>query len=124
MKAASDPDAAAQDIGKHDPVADQAVERMLEGRGPILFKNEMPDPGKAVAEQGHGQQPPGRQEDPEPQRHQNQQGADKMQTPAAQVAVLAQIEGVEIAEAGEGFTHDRSRCNTRLAMVHTGRSKR
>ena len=72
---------------------------MLEGRRPILFKGEVPDPSKAVAEQGHGQQPPGGDEHTQNERDENEKRADKVQQTAAAIAVLAQIIGIEITKA-------------------------
>lgn len=75
---------------------------MLEGRRAILFKEEMADPGKAVA--GHRQrqqQPPRTFADRQRENEDNEAGADKEQATARTVAVFAQVIRVEIGEAVE-----------------------
>ena len=37
------------DVLVHHPVADEAEERLPEGRGPILLESEVADPGEAIA---------------------------------------------------------------------------
>src|SRR5689334_11717958 len=46
-----------QDFPEHFAVAHEAVDRLLEGGGPVLFKNEMREPGKAIAAQQARQYP-------------------------------------------------------------------
>src|SRR5690348_13579904 len=95
-------DLAPQHLPEHHPVSEQAVERVLEGRGAILLVHEMTEPGEPVAAQRCADQPPGiagcdRNDDP----RDHQPRADEVQTPAATIGVLAEIVRIELAEAGE-----------------------
>src|SRR5690348_11151091 len=75
MRATSQPHAPAQDVGVHDPVAGEAVERMAEGRRPVLLEREMADPCEPIAEQRC---------QPEPARiARNERGRDDEQDEAA-----------------------------------------
>src|SRR5262249_34824274 len=92
-------DAAAEDLGVHDRIPGKSVDRMLERRGPILLEEEMTDPGEAVA--GDRQQPPpspAPAPDHRAEQDQNERAADEMQAPARRVAVLRQVERIELAE--------------------------
>src|SRR5437762_10387977 len=54
----SEPDLAGQDVLVHDPVADEAVNRMREGRRPVVFEEKVPHPREAVAAQRRAEEPP------------------------------------------------------------------
>ena len=91
------------DVLVHHPVAHEAVERPLEAGGLVLLKAEVPHPGKAVAAEQAIQQvlrlARGHQHG---QAEQAERGANEVQAAAGAVAVLAQVEGVEVREAFEG----------------------
>src|SRR5688572_10415412 len=48
-----------QDVLEHHPVAEEGIERVLEGGGAIFFEKEMSHPGKSIAAEQGAQQPPG-----------------------------------------------------------------
>src|SRR5690554_6031131 len=98
-----------QDVFEHHEVTEQAVKRILKGRGAVLLEEEMPDPGKGVAEQRHSEQPsPGLSQQCGNESRQGQHGAHEMQHPAGGIAMLSQVEWVEFPETPEllrRFTH-------------------
>src|SRR6185312_62108 len=78
----------------------QAVDRMPECRGPVLLEREMSDPRAAVSTHRRSDQPPriarrNRDDD----RRDHQPRAEKMQPPATAIAVLAEVERIELAKA-------------------------
>src|SRR5690606_23880969 len=54
----SQADAAAQDVPVHDPVADEAVERLPERRRLVLLEHEVADPRESVARERREREPP------------------------------------------------------------------
>ena len=91
-------------VAVHHKIAHQAVQRVLKRCRAVLFEEEVPDPGKAVAGDRHGQQQAQRPSaDGIGQNADHQRGADEMQAPAGAVAVLAQVVRVELGEAVELF---------------------
>src|SRR5690349_15909616 len=52
-----EPESSQVQFPPHAEIAGQAVERMAEGRGPVVLEEEMPDPRKAVAAERRRQQP-------------------------------------------------------------------
>src|SRR5690348_13454094 len=95
-----------QDLPEHHPVADQAVERMPERRRAVLLVDEVAEPGESVAAKRCAEQPP-RVPENDGQHHgrDHQPGTREVQAPAAAIGVLAQIVGIELAEAGEARRH-------------------
>src|SRR5580765_4441954 len=90
-----EPDLAGEHFLPHHPVADEAVERVAEGRRPVVLEEVVPDPGEGVARDEAGEQPPEIQGGQRVQdREQAERGADEMQSPAGSVGMLGQIEGV------------------------------
>src|SRR5581483_8272018 len=85
-------DLAAPHVLVHHEVAGQAVERVLEGRRPVLLEVEVADPGEAVPH--HRQQPEqgiaaaGERRDG---GEDHQAGAGEVQPPAGAVGMLAEV---------------------------------
>src|SRR2546422_11779912 len=101
----SEPDATAEHVGEHPEVAGEAVERVLEGGGPVALDEEVADPGEAIAEDRHQrQEPPARRDDGVDQGEQDQQRAGEVEAARAAAAVLGQIERIEVPE---GAVHPR-----------------
>src|SRR5262245_37668338 len=120
-------DLAAPDVLVHRPVAHEAVQRALEAGGLVLLEHEVADPGEAVTAQQRVQQvlraAAGQQHH---QAQQRQRRADEVQPPAGAVAVLAQVERVELGERRErlridtaGGTHRASWLNAPLIAFNT-----
>lgn len=87
---------AAQHIKEHDPVAHQAIKRMFKRGGSVFLKEEMPDPCKAVAEQGCQQEiPPVLRYNDKSKQRDDQSRANKVQAPTIDVGMLGQIIGIE-----------------------------
>ena len=115
LGAGLEPDLAEQDVLEHHPVAGEGIERMLERRRTVLLEKEMPDPGETIAAEQGTQQPPGIAADrSRGQQRKHAAAADEMQPARDAVAVLLEIERIELAETGEA-THDFSRCFRRYA---------
>src|SRR6056297_405349 len=118
----SETDPANQHVAEHDPVADQAVQWVFKGGGPVFLKLEMADPGKAVADYRQGQQPQQLAGDQCPgSNEQNEKTARKVQTATGYIAVFFKIERIEFREIVEGLlvahcvaTH---RCTTASFIV-------
>jgi len=104
---------AQQHVAVHDEIAKQAVERMLERGRPVFFEEKMPDPGKAVASDGQGDQPPpGARDERHGENHKEQGSTDEVQSSAGAVAVFAEVIRVELSERIEssGVFHDCELC--------------
>ena len=102
MQSRSETDAAGEGIPQHDPVPEEAVQGVPERGGTVLLEEEMAYPGEAVPGQRQGQQQPAvHGDDGQGEQQQNQQAAAVMQAAADVIAVLAQIEGVELGEGSE-----------------------
>src|SRR3569623_756565 len=104
----SERDLAAQHVHVHHPVADEAVERILEGGRLVLLEEEVPDPGAGVAAEEGAEQVVGIGA----HRGQGEEGqgdgaAEVVQAAADHVGMLAQVKRVELAEAGECRRHGR-----------------
>src|SRR5882757_4917698 len=56
-RARSEAHAPIENVPEHDPIANEAVERMGERRGPVLLEEEMADPCEAVARDRREQKP-------------------------------------------------------------------
>jgi len=102
----SDTDTAREDIAEQDEIRGEAVPRVRESRGSILFEHEVSDPGKPI--------PGERYEHKQPQvagAHRNQReryhqrSADEMQPAAGQVAMFAQIISIKVREGREAGLH-------------------
>src|SRR5262245_54358391 len=82
---------------------------MAEGRGAVLLEEEMSDPGKTVTTDQCGQQPPrvllG---EGDHQQRQHAAAAEEMQAATGAVAVLAQVERIELSKALELPRHGSS----------------
>src|ERR1700694_28209 len=94
----SESDAAAQHVGEHAEVADQAVERVPERRRAVLLHGKMPEPREPVAE--YRQQPekhPALRAEHETEGEQHEQRAREMQAPRAAAAGLGEVGGVDLA---------------------------
>src|SRR5688500_1886205 len=75
---------------------------MPERRRPVLLEEEMADPGEAVAAEQRAEQIPAvAAPDRQAEQYQNAEAADEMQAARRAVGVFAQVERVELAEAGE-----------------------
>src|SRR6185312_14148213 len=102
----SEADLPAQDVDEHHPVTGQAVERVPEGRGTVLLEDVVPDPCAAVAAQRRTGQPPRvARGDRDDDGRDHEQRTDEMQPATATIAVLTQIERVELTEARESRIH-------------------
>jgi len=95
-------DLSGKDEPHHAEVADERPPRMPEGGGLISFDDEVPEPGKAIADHRPKQRVPRM-----PQRkscHRNSEsedGATAMQQAIARMAVRAEVEEEELVVAGE-----------------------
>src|SRR5690606_9689383 len=100
-KAPSELPLASDRLEEQTEIAHQAPQRIFERRRPVLLEEEMPDPGEAVADQRHGQQPPG-----VARRHKRHEGRDHQPRPdhmdaaARPVGMLMNIIGVKGLERG------------------------
>src|SRR3546814_1260324 len=75
---------------------------MLERRRPVLLEEEVSHPGETVAAHERAEQPPCvARHDRHRHQRQHAAAANKMQPSRGAVGVFAQVEGVELAEAGE-----------------------
>src|ERR1700674_4987818 len=95
----SESDAAAQHVGEHAEVADQAVERVPERRRAVSLHGEMPEPREPVAK--YRQQPekhPALRAEHETEGEQHEQRAREMQAPRAAAAVLREVVGGELGK--------------------------
>src|SRR5687767_9732802 len=96
----SELDPSGQDVPEHHPVTDEGIERMLEGGGPVSLEEEMTDPCEAVtAEQGSEQVPGIAAPDCDRQQCQHPAAAYEVQATRSAIAVLAQVERVELTKA-------------------------
>jgi len=95
----------AKNVREHDPISDQAVDGMLEGRGAVLFENEMADPCESIAQYWNAQKPPQGMKDRCDQRKQHQCAADEVHSATASVPVLFEIVGIKVAETIELLGH-------------------
>src|SRR6266568_1902824 len=106
----SEPQAPGQQIAKHDPIAQQAVEWIGERRRAVLLEEEVADPGEAVACQWRSREPPHiARENRGDDRRDHQRRADEVQSPAHRMAMLCQIERIEFLERLEAIGHERER---------------
>src|SRR3954469_10201497 len=97
-----------EELPVHDPVAEEAVARVLEGRRAVLLEPEVADPCEAVARDGHGEQPPGvAGHDREREEGDHERGAREVQPAAGAVAMLGQVERVERGEGIEARDAER-----------------
>src|SRR5690606_24720738 len=109
-------DASEQNIPEQREIAEQAEPRIPERRRTILFEHEVPDPSESVAGNGRGQQPPRVCAGKRNGHDQNDQGrSDEVQASTRRVAMLGQIEGVEISEALEAIVG-----RGRRWLIHSG----
>src|SRR5437868_10714017 len=92
-------DAAGQHVLVHRPVADEAVEWVLERRRMVVLEKGVADPGKAIAgDERCGDPPRITRDDCSKQATQCKRRSNEMQSPARRAAVLGQIERIEIGE--------------------------
>src|SRR5688572_12104844 len=71
---------------------------------PVLFKEEVADPGKRITGGQAGEQPPEIQRRERMQHsQQTQRGADEVQTAAGPVRMLRKVERIEVRETAEGM---------------------
>src|SRR5690606_11704966 len=98
----SERDPAGEDVLEHHTVAGEGIERVAEGGRAALFEEEVADPGEGVATGQGRQQPsrigPGNRRGDEGQRS---AAADEMQASRDAVAMLSEVERIELAEAGK-----------------------
>src|SRR5579863_9362609 len=89
-----------QDVPPKTPVTHETEQGVLERRGFVVLEEEMADPGERVSlNERHGDEPPPLRDH---RRHEQCQGdtrAREMQPAAGSIHVLAEIEGIEIAES-------------------------
>src|SRR6185503_5495439 len=98
----SEPDPANQDVAEHHEVAREAVPGMRESRGTVVLEEEVTDPREPVAGERRGQQPQRCAGDrSREQRREHERSADEMQPAAHWMAVLGQVERIELREAAE-----------------------
>src|SRR5690606_12387456 len=89
-------------VPEHHPVAGEGIERVAEGGGPVLLEEEVADPGAGIAAAERGQEPPGiARGQGHAGEHQRPAAAREVQAPRGAVGMFLQVEGVELAEAGE-----------------------
>ena len=95
----SETDFAREHVFKHHPVAHETVKWIFEGGGSIMLEEKMTHPGKAIADEGHEQEP-GKRLGNETENHDgyHQQTADEVQLSAGPIAVFRQIIGIEFAK--------------------------
>src|SRR5262245_55795701 len=90
----------------HAVVADQGPERRLKGGGLVLLDEEMPDPRRCIAENGHGEQPPPILRDDCPDQHNGgSNAAEIVQGARLGLAVLPEVEWPEFRVALEFRIH-------------------
>src|SRR6187551_3465827 len=86
----------------HAKVAGEAVERMPECRGPVVLEQEVTEPREAVAAGQRRQQPPRVPGGDEREHAQHRSpGAHVVQRARHRVAMLAQVEGIELRQTAE-----------------------
>jgi|SRR5690606_29405085 len=85
---------------RNNAKSQQAVPGILESSGSILLEDEMTDPCEPVTRDRRGEQKPwiARDERASQDDH-DRSGTDNMQAPARRIAVLRQIERIEVSEA-------------------------
>src|ERR1700730_9039444 len=95
-----DPNFAAQNVPPKPPVSHQTEPRVFERCGLVVLEEEVADPGERVTlhERCRSKPPPLRDHGSDEQRDGNAR-AGEVQSPAGAVGVLAEIEGIEIAES-------------------------
>jgi hypothetical protein len=93
-----------QNIRPHAPIAGEAVERVFEGGGAVVFEEKVAYPCEGVALQHavQNQHRLARQNGCNYQDEANA-GSHKMQAARGLIAVLAQIKRVKLGEEGEFF---------------------
>src|SRR6187397_751983 len=98
----SEPDPPDQHVAEHHEVAREAVPGVGERRGTVVLEEEVTDPCEPVAGERHTEQPDRstRQRGCE-QRCNHEHRADEMQPATHRIAVLGQIERIEVREAAE-----------------------
>src|SRR5262245_26766701 len=100
----SEPDLAGEHVLPHHPIAHETPQRVSEGGGAVLLEEIVTDPREGIAAEQAGQQPPEVQRRERVQQEaEAERGADEMQPPAGAVGVLAEVEGIELAEALHGY---------------------
>ena len=72
------------------------------------LNEEVPEPGRPIAEQRHGQQPPPALRDDRPDQHQRRgDGAEIVNDPRCRSGMLTQVERPEIGIVREAGRHGR-----------------
>src|SRR5277367_3732719 len=94
----SELNSAGKNVPPKPPITQQAVPRMLERRGPIVFEEKMTHPGKCVSlQKRHRNQPPRLRDSRGKDQRDGGARADEVQPPAGPVCMLSKIKWVEIA---------------------------
>src|SRR5271154_1758899 len=101
MRAGSNLDSlsAFQDVPPQAPVAHEAEQRVLERRRFVVLEKEMANPGERVAlNERCSDKPPALRDRGSDQQCEGDARAREVQPAASAIDVLAEIEGIEIAE--------------------------
>src|ERR1700730_157057 len=110
----SNPNSAAQNIPPQPPVAHQTEPRVFERRRLVVLEEKMADPGECVSlHEPQRDEPPTLRDHRRDEQREGNARAGKVQSAAGPVGVVAEGEGVEIAEGPK-----------RMLVVHEDSPKR
>jgi len=112
---------AREDVLEHDEIAAKAVQRMGEGRRPVVFEEQMADPRETIPGQQRAPGLPWVARGELGHNAAKRQGSTReMQAPARAVRMLGQVERVELGEACETTLHAAHPVRIPASVVERG----